>query len=205
MLTDALWIKRVRACHRQQFRVLNKRWFSIVELDKTTLHDLFPLRAHRLIQNSGVDESHLWAGMRHPLLNHPQTHPVVEQFNCFRMSECVQLEMKYISRLISNLILSRKALQGPRNVPINKGISVEETLGVMTSLVFGSGKKPLLGIFFRQVMVFDPLNLCENNSSHFRGDGNAVSQDSRFLDIPNQTVFAAILFQARIPFEIQDI
>ena len=54
-------------------------------------------------------------------------------------------------------------------------------------------------------MVFDPLNLCENTSSHFRGDGNAVSQDSRFLDIPNQTVFAAILFQARIPFEIQDI
>src|SRR5216684_1137621 len=101
MLADALWVKRVRACHWQQLFARNKRWFSIVELDKTTLHNLFPLRAHRLIQHSGVDEGHLWAGMRHPLLHHNQTHPVVEKLNRFSMSECMQLEMKYTSRLIS--------------------------------------------------------------------------------------------------------
>src|SRR5258708_29023764 len=116
------------------------------------------------------------------------------------MSECVELEREDISRVVSNLILSRQALQSPRNVSFNKRISVEETLGGATSLVLGCGKKPLLRIFFRRVRVFDPLNLCKNNSSHFRSDGNTVPQNSCFLVIPRRTALAACRCQARISF-----
>src|SRR6266853_898454 len=51
MLTNALWIKGIRACHRQKFFPRHVFWFSIVELDDPLLDRFFPGFTHRLIQN----------------------------------------------------------------------------------------------------------------------------------------------------------
>src|SRR5260370_37246541 len=94
MLTHPLWVKPIPARHWQPLCPWNKLWLPIVELNNPLLHRLLPLGAHGLIENFGVDQSHFWRGMRHPLLDHDQTHPVVNELNCFGMTKGVQF-VKY--------------------------------------------------------------------------------------------------------------
>jgi hypothetical protein len=57
------------------------------------LNRLFPCLTHGFIQNLGIDQSHLWAGMRHPLLNENQAHSIVDEFNGFRMAKSMEAEI----------------------------------------------------------------------------------------------------------------
>ncbi len=80
------------------------------------LNGLFPLRTHRFIQNSGIDESHLRRSMGHPLLDHDQAHPIVHQLYPLGMSECMELEIEEVSRLITHLIFFGQLVQCPGNI-----------------------------------------------------------------------------------------
>src|SRR5258706_9707814 len=115
MFADPPWIKCLRACHRQQLLSGYILWFASVELDNTSLHSFFPLRAHGFIQNLDVDERHFRRGMRHPLLNHDQTHPVVDEFYSLGVPEGVRLEMKDFTLLVLDLIGCCEMIEGLRD------------------------------------------------------------------------------------------
>src|SRR5260370_1455775 len=100
-----LWIKHIRACHRQLFLPRNKLRFAIVELNNSLLDRLFPLGAHRLVQNFSINAGHFTTCLGHPLLHHDERHPVVEKLNSFWVPKGMDPKMGDSSTFVLNLIL----------------------------------------------------------------------------------------------------
>ncbi len=90
------------------------------------LNRLFPCLTHGFIQNLGIDQSHLWAGMRHPLLNENQAHSIVDEFNGFRMAKSMEAEMENVSLLIADVIFVGQMIETLLNSMSPKRIAAQE-------------------------------------------------------------------------------
>src|SRR5258708_17807858 len=134
MVADPLWIKGVWASHRQKLFAWHKFWFALIELDNALLDRLFPCFVHGVIQNSGVNQGHFWRRMGHPLLDHDQAHPIVQQFDSLGMTKRVTFEMKDLALLISNLVFSYPGIQRLINRSCLQSSSVPNSLPVETHL-----------------------------------------------------------------------
>lgn len=60
-------------------------------------------------------------------------------------------------------------------------------------------------VFLGSVVLLHPRNLRLDHRSNLLANGDSVPQDTCFLNIPNETIFLVLLFQAALPFEGQDI
>lgn len=54
-------------------------------------------------------------------------------------------------------------------------------------------------------MLLYPFHLCENNSRHFFGDWDFVTQYARFHNVANEPILVSVLLQTIAQFEVQNI
>src|SRR5258708_17517558 len=129
VIADTSWIKSLSFTDDgEHLFARNVLWFAFVEMDNALVARFFTLGIHRFIQDLRVDQGHFGRSMSHPLLDHDQTHAIVQQFHAFGMPESVEAKMKDLSLFVLDLILFCQVIESHAHSSLSQRLPSRKAL-----------------------------------------------------------------------------